>query len=63
MKNDKKFETTLSDIIVKWESLSTSQKQAILDKVENSTDSTDSAHSTEHLRLQSSFYLQTKSKL
>ncbi len=60
MKNDKKFETTLSDIIVKWESLSTSQKQAILDKVENSTDS---AHSTEHLRLQSSFYLQTKSKL
>ncbi|EJF83038.1 hypothetical protein [Bartonella rattimassiliensis] len=60
MKNDKKNETTLSDIIVKWESLSTSQKQAILDRVENSTDS---AHSTEHLRPQSSFYLQTKSEL
>ncbi|WP_375665752.1 hypothetical protein [Bartonella sp. TT121SHDZB] len=60
MKNDKKIETTLSDIIVKWESLSTSQKQAILDRVENSTDA---VHSTEHLRLRSSFYLQTKSKL
>ncbi|WP_375616548.1 MULTISPECIES: hypothetical protein [unclassified Bartonella] len=60
MKNDKKFEAALSDIIVKWESLSTSQKQAILDRVENFTEA---AHSTEHLRLQSSFYLQTKSKL
>ncbi|WP_273758329.1 hypothetical protein [Bartonella sp. AU55XJBT] len=60
MKNDEKFEAVLSDIIVKWESLSTSQKQAILDRVENSTTA---SHSTEHLKLQSSFYLPTKSKL
>ncbi|WP_246744014.1 hypothetical protein [Bartonella raoultii] len=60
MKSDEKFEATLSDIIVKWESLSTSQKQAILDRVESFTTA---SHSTEHLKPQSSFYLQTKSKL
>ncbi|WP_246744000.1 hypothetical protein [Bartonella raoultii] len=59
MKNDEKFEATLSDIIVKWEALSTTQKQEILKIVENSTNAT---QSTEHLKLQSSFYLQRKSK-
>ncbi|MCZ2158342.1 hypothetical protein NPX99_03460 [Bartonella sp. 220] len=59
MKNDKKIEAALSDIIVKWEALSKAQKQEILEIVENSTSS---AQSTEHLKLQSSFYLQTKSK-
>ncbi|EJF74927.1 hypothetical protein [Bartonella birtlesii] len=59
MKNDEKFDSALSDIIVKWEALSTAQKQEILKIVE---DSTASAQSTERLKLQSSFYLQTKSK-
>ncbi|GAA4662616.1 hypothetical protein [Bartonella pachyuromydis] len=59
MKNDEKFEATLSDIIVKWEALSTTQKQEILKIVENSTDS---AQSIEYLKLQSSFYLQRKLK-
>ncbi|AGF76085.1 hypothetical protein [Bartonella vinsonii] len=59
MKNDKKIEAVLSDIIVKWEALSKAQKQEILEIVENSTNA---AQSTEHLKLQSSFYLQTKSK-
>ncbi|WP_083859150.1 hypothetical protein [Bartonella florencae] len=59
MKNDEKFDSALSDIIVKWEALSTAQKQEILKIVENSTTS---AQSTEHLKLQSSFYLQKKSK-
>ncbi|EJF77225.1 hypothetical protein MCO_01404 [Bartonella sp. DB5-6] len=60
MKNDKKFEVTLSDIIVKWEALSTAQKKEILKIVESSTNSD---QSTEYLKLQSSFYLQTKLKL
>ncbi|WP_273759337.1 hypothetical protein [Bartonella sp. ML70XJBT.G] len=59
MKNDEKFEAALSDIIVKWEALSATQKQEILKIVESSTNS---AQSTEHLKLQSSFYLQRKSK-
>ncbi|EJF88252.1 hypothetical protein ME1_00710 [Bartonella vinsonii subsp. arupensis OK-94-513] len=59
MKNDEKFEVDLSKIIVKWEALSTAQKQEILRIVENSTNV---AQSTEHLKLQSSSYLQTKSK-
>ncbi|GAA5097372.1 hypothetical protein [Bartonella acomydis] len=59
MKNEEKFDSALSDIIVKWEALSTAQKQEILKIVENSTTS---AQSTECLKLQSSFYLQTKSK-
>lgn len=59
MKNDEKFEVALSDIIVKWEALSTTQKQEILKIVESSTNS---AQSTEYLKLQSSFYLQRKSK-
>ncbi|WP_455480392.1 hypothetical protein V3564_04420 [Bartonella sp. B12(2025)] len=60
MKNDEKIEAALSDIIVKWEALSTVQKQEILKIVENSTTV---AQSTEHLKPQSSFCLQTKSKL
>ncbi|MBB5073184.1 putative Fe-S protein YdhL (DUF1289 family) [Bartonella callosciuri] len=59
MKNDKKSETALSDIIVKWEALSTSQKQEILKIVE---DSANANPSKEYLKLQSSFYLQTKLK-
>ncbi|WP_246786257.1 hypothetical protein [Bartonella taylorii] len=59
MKNSEKFEATLSDIIVKWEALSTAQKQEILKIVESSTTA---SQSIEHLKLQSSFYLQTKSK-
>ncbi|MET3559793.1 putative Fe-S protein YdhL (DUF1289 family) [Bartonella japonica] len=59
MKNDKKSETTLSDIIVKWEVLTTAQKKEILERVE---DATNAFQSTEHLKPQSSFYLQTKSK-
>ncbi|EJF86300.1 hypothetical protein [Candidatus Bartonella washoeensis] len=60
MKNDKNFDTVLTDIIVKWEALSTTQKREILKRVENSTTA---APLKEHLKLQSSFYLQTKSKL
>ncbi|EJF81071.1 hypothetical protein [Bartonella doshiae] len=60
MKNDKNFETILPDVIVKWEALSTAQKQEILKRVENSTNF---AQSKGCLKLQSSFYLQTKSKL
>ncbi|WP_455479004.1 hypothetical protein V4B17_04450 [Bartonella sp. B23] len=59
MKDSEKFEAALSDIIVKWEALSRAQKQEILKIVESSTTS---AQSVEHLKLQSSFYLQTKSK-
>ncbi|WP_246787151.1 hypothetical protein [Bartonella taylorii] len=60
MKNDEKFKVTLSDIIVKWEALSTAQKKEILKIVESSTNAD---QSTEYLKLQSSFYLQMKSKL
>ncbi|WP_083871956.1 hypothetical protein [Bartonella rattaustraliani] len=59
MKNSKKSETALSDIIVKWEALTTAQKQEILERVEHSTDS---SLLTEHLKPQSSFCLQTKLK-
>lgn len=59
MKSDKKSETSLSDIIVKWEVLTAAQKQEILERVE---DFTNASQSTEQLKLQSSFYLQTKSK-
>lgn len=60
MKNEENFEAVLPDIIVKWEALSTIQKRKILERLENFTNS---LQSTEHLKLQSSFYLQTKSKL
>ncbi|MET3590243.1 putative Fe-S protein YdhL (DUF1289 family) [Bartonella silvatica] len=59
MKNNKKVKETLSNLIVKWEALSTAQKQEVLKIVENSTTSD---QSIEHLKLQSSFYLQMKSK-
>ncbi|WP_409360796.1 hypothetical protein ACRPOS_005415 [Bartonella heixiaziensis] len=59
MRNDENFEIVLPDIIVKWEALSTTQKQEILKRVEHSINV---AQSKEHLKLQSSFYLQTKSK-
>ncbi|WP_246464862.1 hypothetical protein [Bartonella phoceensis] len=59
MSNNEKFEAALSDIIVKWEALSTAQKQEILKIVENFTTA---AQSIEHLKPQSSFYLQMKSK-
>ncbi|UTO27922.1 hypothetical protein [Bartonella harrusi] len=59
MKNEEKFEAALSDIIVKWEALSTAQKQEVLRIVENSTNV---AQLREYLKLQSSFYLQRKSK-
>ncbi|ATP12634.1 hypothetical protein BHOIPH791_11680 [Bartonella henselae] len=60
MKNEENFEKVLPRIIVKWEALSKTQKQEILERVENVTAS---SQSTEDLKLQSSFYLQTKSKL
>ncbi|KEC54636.1 hypothetical protein [Bartonella koehlerae] len=60
MKNEENFEKVLPHIIVKWEALSKTQKQEILERVENVTASSQSA---EDLKLQSSFYLQTKSKL
>ncbi|MGF7157395.1 hypothetical protein [Bartonella heixiaziensis] len=59
MRNDENFEIVLPDIIVKWEALSTTQKQEILKRVEHSINV---VQSKEHLKLQSSFYLQTKSK-
>ncbi|WP_317993504.1 hypothetical protein [Bartonella gliris] len=59
MKNDKNLKAILPDIIVKWEALSTTQKQEILKRVENSTNA---VQSKGHLKPQSSFYLQTKSK-
>ncbi|GAA5106581.1 hypothetical protein [Bartonella jaculi] len=60
MRNDENLEKVLPNIIVKWEALSATQKQEILERVENSTKV---AQSKEYLKLQSSFYLQTKSKL
>ncbi|WP_336294264.1 hypothetical protein [Bartonella sp. CB169] len=60
MNNDEKLEAALSDIIVKWEALSTVQKQEILKIVENATTS---SRSTERSKPQSSFYLQTKPKI
>nr|WP_081585544.1 hypothetical protein [Bartonella senegalensis] len=60
MKNEENFEKVLARIIVKWEALSKTQKQKILERVENFTASSQLA---EDLKLQSSFYHQTKSEL
>lgn len=60
MKKTKKTDKTLSDLIVKWESLSPDQKREILEIVENFTNAN---QSTESLKLQSSFCLETKLKL
>ncbi|EJF87742.1 hypothetical protein ME3_01295 [Bartonella melophagi K-2C] len=60
MKNSKNLEVILPNIVVRWESLSTTQKQEILMVVE---DITYAVPSTKRLKLQASSYLQMKPKL
>nr|WP_081632711.1 hypothetical protein [Bartonella bovis] len=60
MKNSKNLEAILPNIVVRWEALSTIQKQEILKTVENITQA---VPSTKHLKLQAFSYLRMKPKL
>ncbi|OPB29461.1 hypothetical protein BWD121_004810 [Bartonella sp. WD12.1] len=60
MKSSKNLEVILPNIVVRWEALSTTQKQEILKIVE---DITHAVPSTKHSKLRVSSYLRMKPKL